>query len=309
MKKSTPYLLSGLVAIILGFSMAGCQKEYDPGVPDVPVVDDSTGTVTGDSIYLDKLFDLYDDGSGIDTQTVLIVKYDSRKRVSEMHDSLRLHPGIEPIRDIYFSYNGNDTVPSKTIFIDTENGTTNYFTDTTYHFYDASGRKIRDSILSGSVYPGGSTYNLSVKRYTYDTNALYGETRYDNFAGNTGFLRDTAILDARGNILSSKKYSIDPTTSVATVASTSLFTYDTHPHPFSKLSCFWYFYNFPIGETLYTEYAGYNNALSQNEVSAGGQTYNLTSTFIYNALGLPVIMNSTYSDGDIDKVIFKYKSL
>jgi hypothetical protein len=287
-------------------TLFSCQKEVDRVVTNPPV---DPPSVTGDSIYLDKIFGLYDDGSGIDTQEVYNVNYDSRKRVTDIHDSLRNHPGIEPVYDFYFSYNGTDTLPSRSIFIDAEDLATNStFIDTVYHFYDASGRKIRDSVINTSSYSGTSNRYLSVVHYSYGNNIMYGETNSNDFNGDISLQRDTAILDAQGNILSSKKYAFDNATSTFSLASSSVFTYDTHPHPFSKLSCFRYFYNFPIGETLFTEYAGFNNTLSQHE-SVAGNTYDFTSVYTYKTNGLPATVQSTYPGGIDDKMIFKYRAL
>lgn len=290
------------LGIFLLFSLAACQKEIsdDSALPPVLHV--------ADSFYLDKIYTLFDNGGGIDTQGITTVKYDNLKRVVSLNDST-----LTPAGPVYFSftgyyYNGADTVPVRSVAI--TDGSAGYIdTITTYFNYDAQNRKLYDSIVrrSTNLAVGMVSIQERVTNYSYASGKIYGQSRSTPIdpAGPTTLTRDTAEINANGDITTNRKYVFDGTNYILNI--TSNFTYDNNPSPFSRLSNFLAHRQFPNGETLVTEYAGYKNILSQNEVIVSpSNTFSPSSIYTYNPNGLP---SSQRVDLFQEQFIFTYKAL
>lgn len=286
--KNLLFVFIGAIALYL----SACQKEYSPSGIDPNPTPTPLPTPSVDSNYLDKLYSLYDDGSGLDTQIISTLHYDANKRVVSIIDSIT--KPLTPWMSYNYYYNGADTIPYKSIFINSENqadpdSVTHYF------FYNTQGQKIKDSVKS--VYSGTSYFK--VQNISYAPGKIYGITDAS---------RDTASLDANGNILLNKHYILSGSTYKLDV--TSIYTYDSHPHPFAKLSNHIAQQQFPNGETLYYEYMGNNNFTLQDETTTISQNYHFMSfvNYTYNAAGFPTKMTGDYGNG-IEVVIFTYKSL
>ena len=297
LKRSLPVLLATLCIYL-----TACQKEIsaDNGLFPVPAAD---------SNYLDKLYDLYDNGAGVDTQEIYTVHYDNLKRVSSISDSLVTATGPEHFESFYYSYNGTDTLPYRSVQVVTESSS--YFDSlSTYHFYDAQKRKSQDSTVE-TYGPMGAAYTVSKRiiAYSYGAGKLYGETAATDItpAGVTFFTRDTADVNSNGDIITNKKYRFNGTGYDLYV--TSNYTYDTHANPFSILSNFLAHRYFPNGETLIFEYMGHNNMLTQNEFTIpSSYNFSVSVNYVYNTAGFPIIEN--YLGPALDeKLIYTYKTL
>ena len=176
---------------------------------------DNNRDTTPDGNYIDKIYSLVDNGTGIDTLIALSVNYDNLKRVTLMTN------GTD--ENWTYFYNGNDMSPYKAVIQSYGGGP-----DTVYFTYNSAGLKIKDSVLQGPNPASIST----VTEYSYETGKIisYAVNNISNFS------KDTATTDANGNILSNwlHRYYTPPVTEYYTVH--SVFTYDNHPHPFSAPS-------------------------------------------------------------------------
>lgn len=301
MKKSDTLLA---VAVIIMFAFSACQKEYDPGPDPNPIVLPSNN----DSIYLDQIYLLYDVGAGLDTQDISRLVYDSRKRVVAVINST-LNTPLETDSILYF-YNGTDTVPWKMeerVFLDP----TGYEYKIDYFFYDAQDRKLKDSSIYYYLPAGGTVSNYTrVFRYSYGTNRTYGEVWQQNSLGTAMELayKDTAIMNINGDIVVSKRYTLTGGNYV--LNTTSSFTYDNHPSPYSKLSMLRAHRYLPNGETILSEYMSFQNIISQQE-STIDPVYNFSQNFVYeyNNIGLPKKVRSDVGTPMEETVYFTYKKL
>jgi len=213
-----------------------------------------------------------------------------------------------------------DTSPSKSVLVSTD-PQDNSFTDTiiSYFTYNTAGQRIADSViekLTDVFNPG--TYKR-IFNYQYANNMIYGvETAtelYNPTGGTEDYTRrDTAQLDAKGNIISSRGKTILNSGVIYTTVSN--ITYDDKPSPFKKLSNFKTFQIFPSGETLPFEMPQNNNRLHTVEATDYGYSiYNYetdyTGKYTYNSNGyLAHIISTDPSDPNItEKAIFVYKML
>lgn len=288
--------------------LSGCQKEMSiengngNGTTTPPI---NTPTTGPDSNYLSRFFYIYADPSGIDTTDNWIYSYDNLKRVTSLVDST---PDLAPIylQEAYrYSYNGTDTVPYKT---------THYYyslvekdTIEIWHYFDAGGKKGRDSFITRSLNTSLSvpTYsvNTDVSRYIYNGNTIFGI----KYSPTTVLATDTATLDANGNLVSNTKLR-----GSQKIISTA--TFDNHPSPFTHLSNFKTFMIFPSGETFLEEFPQQNNLLHMYEVSTGinphlydGDDY--TGHYIYKNNGYPQEILLPNTPTDYFKIAFVYQSL
>ncbi|MEJ7610805.1 MAG: hypothetical protein WKF88_06450 [Ferruginibacter sp.] len=264
---------------------------------------------TTDSNYLDRCFEIYDAGSGIDTQEITVCNYDNAKRViSIIHSDLRF-PSFVYLQTFRYYYAGNDSIPYKTSFLSTEEGG-DYDSITTFHFYDNQHRKIKDSALESKLGGLGSYYYTykAIEQFSYAPGKMYHQNQREQiipFSSNSTS-RDTATLDIRGNIINNKKYFYNGIT--YELSTVSDFTYDNHFNPFAKLSFFKSHSGLPNGETLFFEYLSYNNRITQNEIFLGINSTNVYYNYTYNTAGYPKVCNSLFNGGS-QKTIYTYKTL
>ncbi|MEO6932443.1 MAG: hypothetical protein ABI151_12495, partial [Chitinophagaceae bacterium] len=188
-----------------------------------------------------------------------------------------------------YYYNSNDTLPFKSILYEKELYNNQLSTDsfTTFHYFDNTGRNIKDSVIRQSQ----GNQSTTVKTYTYNTNKIFGyQTYFDPINNYSVERRDTALLDAGNNIIDSKRYGFDSATNSSELNSHSIFTYDTKQSPFSRLSNFKTFGVFTSGETLFRELPQNSNRVTQNELNSlgnggAGNSYGYDYTNIYKANG------------------------
>lgn len=291
------FALFAFAAVVL----SACQKEISDDIPD-PL----EPPVATDSIYLDKMYVLWDEGSGMDTFGMATAYYDNLKRVSAFTTSVTDDNGKDSIR---YYYNGTDTLPYKSLIIYFQNGV--LLTDTVASFfsYDNQGRKIKDSVLRISYSGTDRFVDTRVTKTSYSGSQMFGETVWTDAAPSTTIFRDTAILNASGDIITNKKYRKDGASFV--LATTSDFTYDNHPSPFARMSNIQAHRMFPNGETIEFEYLSYQNVITQNEETVFPAPYDFSQSFTheYNATGL--VKRSLFEVGTVDeeRILYTYKSL
>ncbi len=290
-----------LVITILVSSLQSCQKEVIDDAITIP------NPLTGDSNYLDKMFSLYDAGTGIDTQEVATFTYDSRKRIVKWITTDFLTNDIYSQFEYY--YTGNDSIPYKSVILDYDASSTTPDTVTTYHSFDASLRNLKDSTVISRQ--GGTYIQLFITDYSYDTGKKFGFSKNIQVVPSPDiiFTKDTALVDGSGNIISSKRY-VDNGSGYEFYG-TSAYTYDTRINPFARQWINKAHQRFPIGETLFEEYMPVNNITSQLEyiISAGpAPSVNFTTGYTYTSNGLPAV--AVMTDGiDTVKTILTYKPL
>ena len=304
------YPLSTLLLIItVFFVLNSCQKEYSIDNGNIII---TPPPIIPDSSYLSKIYSIYYDASGRDSSS-RTYSYDNLKRVIAMTDSLTDPAATNPFNAFVYYYNGNDTLPYKTrLYVNDFS-----YTDTTitYHFYNNLGRKIKDSALrSYNTFPIINYYkDTIVSSYSYAPGKIYGITNYSSGSSASASYKDTASVDARGNLLSNKRYRLvaGPPASYELYV-TSNITYNNGLSPFAKLSNFKSYIVFPFGETFYNEFAQNNNITQIDEytIFGPGSVYHYIENFTnytYNANGYPKEI-FTLTPTDSTRLIFKYRA-
>lgn len=301
-------LLSAVV-LSLAIFLFSCQKEVTSDGNSSNNNNPTNNLI--DSNYIDKIYQVDMTGGAYDTVGIWLYNYDNLKRVQSM-----VLQSIDPtvtdgITYSYF-YNNQDTLPYKSVSVETSNGVAN--TITHFHFWDGNGNNLQDS----SIYTNNGARYYVVRSYSYGTNMVYG-SQYASFSGPVINLtqKDTAVTDSYGNISSSKKYHFNSLTNNWELTSTTNYTHDVHTSPFSMLSNFKSFGVFPSGETLYYELPGVNNYTNQIEVNSIETGNPNTNTHTYNNTYntknqlKEVLIHSTYSSStpEDSKLIFTYKHL
>lgn len=306
--KTQPIFIAAMFLIML----QSCQKELSlenglPGTPTVPT--------TIDSNYLSKILYLaVVNGVPTDTAVYWVYTYDNLKRVTSVIDSSNTP---SPNKYFYY-YTGTDTMPYKSVLY--QNQVAHDFdTIISYHYFDNVRRKLKDSIIfSYADFSSGYNSGYRIQNYSYGNNRIYGFKQTYNFNGSTPDYRDTATLDARGNIIDNKRYRFDSFTNTWELDATSTFTFDTNPSPFSNLSNFKTYAVFPSGETLFFELPFKNNKVSQHEHhsfgpgQSGGVFVDWDYINIYKPNGFlkdVLIYDLPPVPGNYLKLIFIYKAL
>ena len=297
-----------LSLLILLFSTS-CQKEV---ASNSNSNSDSSNNNILDSNYLDKIYQVYMTGGAYDTVGVWVYNYDNLKRLTSMVLQ-SIDPSISDGVSYQYFYDNSDTLPYKTVSIETSNNTAN--TIIHFHFWDGSGRNLQDS----SLFTNGVVSYYLVRSYSYGNNMIMGLQHTDLSAGPLINLtqKDTATTDIYGNILQSKKYVFNTINNNWELSSTTSYTNDGKRSPFSFLSSYKTFRVFPSGETLYYELPVFYNSTSQTETNSiqtgNPNTNNFTNTNLYNSNNqLSVVtINATYSSStpETTRLIFTYKSL
>jgi hypothetical protein len=301
LKKNTQ--LKKTIKLFLPFitlcTIISCQKEVDDfgAVVNPP-------TPTNDSIYLDKIYELYDDGSGLDTQSILTVNYDVQKRISgwQVND-----PGGTPFISYNYYYNGSDSIPNKSLFIEFNNSVQD--STTTFHTYDASGRNLRDSSFYNFISYGNTGY--STFDYTYNADKRFGTGKrvYLQPTPTSVNYLDTITIDGNGNFLSSMRYS-DYNNGTMQLSSQANYTYDNKASPFSRQHIYKAHQFSPNGETLFYEYISYSNIVShlENNIILGSTPFDDDYSYTYNSNNLPVKATIVYGT-DTTFMYYTYKPL
>ena len=310
-----------LIIVLPLVSLYSCQKEISSENGIAPVV-----PLTIDSNYLSKIYAFDINGSSADTVEVVTYNYDNLKRVTSVVDSSKnLYNATQ--QSYFYFYNNSDTLPYKSVRYqvsaeDPALTQLTYDTIISYHLYDNAGRNLKDSgIHSNSSILNGYYSTYTVKQYSYALNRIYGYASSNPISVPYSFVspdeKDTAVLDALGNIIDNKIYRYNSYTSLWELSITSAFTYDTKASPFSRLSNFKTFGVFPNGETFYGELPQKTNRVTQNEHhsfsnGAPGVHFDYSYFNSYNANGL-VKGISVYDQPPnptmYSKIILVYKAL
>ncbi len=291
-------VLISALAIFSILVLQSCQKELtaDTGNTNPP-----TGIT--DSSYLSKIYYVEVNGALTDTGNRLTYSYDNLKRVTAIRGiPNNLYDVIQISYDYY--YNGSDTLPfrSRRIYVSANDpAQTQFRYDTTiaWHYYDNTGRNIKDSMINSvadASTPVPYYSVLELRTYSYGSGKIYGFRTYTGInVPNPSYVypdqKDTALLDALGNITNSKSYRYNSSSTLYELEVVSDFTYDAKQSPFSKLSNFKTFGIFPNGETFYSELPQNTNRVTQNELHSfsgggGGIHYDYSYTNSYNTNGL-----------------------
>lgn len=300
MKSIHTAFLMGLVSLAV---FSSCQKEISESNNILPgTITTPTNTVLTDSNYLDKIYIISGGVSSSDTQNIITFHYDSHKRVISMNDSVATLTGPGFFINNSYSYAGNDTVPYLSVW-ERNVGLSSPDSFITYHFYDASGRNLKDSSLYSAVAPDDYVVN-----YSYSPGKIYGQTM-ENSTGTPYYTRDTAIVDADGDILSNKISALIGGSWTGAISAS--FSYDTHKSPFFKLSNFKAQQPFPgtyedDDTTLYA-HMPVKNITNQTGTYLSG-TVSITASYLYNTSGLPTRENRSVN-GNSEIIIYTYKHL
>ena len=246
--------------------------------------------------YIDKIYSLWDDGTGMDTMAILTVNYDNLKRVVSMSDNFS--------EDWKYVYSGNDMKPSKATI-----GSYGSLPDTFFYSYNSDGLKTKDSVRTYNS--PSDPQRVLVEEYSYQPGRIITITREIVTDPDMNFVKmDTATLDASGNITQnrSSRFSGNPLSYLNSINSS--FTYDNRPHPFSAMNIFNSNRNLPFGETFALEMFTPNNRLTQIEIETGstGSDYQVNYSYEYNADGFPTKIITNHF-GETEITLITYKSL
>lgn len=308
--KSLVKLLCGIFVLMIVFS--SCQKEIS--ADDFDPIDPPAAN---DSIYLNKAYFLTDLGTGMDTVVTATLQYDSRKRIVSWTDSTTADNNDEPYTISYqYFYNGNDTVPYKVISLWDDLLTADDYDSTIAFFtYDANGRKLKDSVVYHEYSGGAGSSSLQLTNYTYAAGKMYGETKTETLTPSSfiEMRRDSATLNAAGDIVQNKSYLLDGGS--YELAETMNLTYDTKISPFTYLTSYAAHKSFPYQMLELFDHVAKANILTENSTTIlpNPGTFTRTSTYQYNNRQLPVKVTSIVNQGTPDQenfqVIFTYKKL
>ena len=212
------------------FGFISCQKEVSFEAPD--------GTAPNavnslDSNYLSKVYVIDTSGLVNDTSYTISYLYDNMHRhVKEIYRYLNVSPGDPDSSIKIYRYNASDTVPFRT----SQYGYAQASTDTaeSYHFYNFAGQKIKDSTAYSIT---SSSLNYDVHYYSYATNKIMGSSILVDISS-TQLFRDTAILDAAGNIIQLKESSTNNSSGTIQPFFKLTSVLDNKQNPLAKLSSF-----------------------------------------------------------------------
>ena len=272
-------LLASLMVLLF---LGSCQEEledFDPPVSNTP-----------DSNYLYKVYNKDSSAAGVSTIEVFTYEYDATGRVKVYTDSL----SGNIVRYYQYYYQGNDTLPYRSLLYDYSvfgpANPTAIDTFNTFFVYDASGRKVYDSVIAKFIIsltpPNVFDTVTRVSTYQYAGNFIYGDNIHRTTAGNISYhYRDTAQTDGNGNIVSSKHY--DHLSGSSMPERSYTVTYDNNPCSFGRASNFRTFPVFPQG--YLTEHQSKNNRLKITETSSGPPVVDdFTGNYLYNNRSYPV---------------------
>ncbi|RYZ99552.1 MAG: hypothetical protein EOP47_16485 [Sphingobacteriaceae bacterium] len=297
MNSFTKLIITLLVASV-GFS--SCQKDF--------TIDDQldpVDTVAGDSNYLDRFYYLEETSGGLDTMWGYYFKYDSLKRVSELHYNEEFPVNSFELEKKY-SYHNSDTIPYKMEEFD---GPTDIYPEEYYFTFDSQQRISKDSIRHYNN--SGDLDRLEIINYSYATGEIYAHTKITEYflpIPDEYIEHDTATLNSFGDILTHKKYREQGSVSVLHL--TSEFTYGTQSGPFAKSSIFKAHHLLPMGETFIDDLMTHKNLLTQLEQDENGTATmdEAYTDYQYNAAGL--VKEFKTGDAGFRQVIrFFYKNL
>lgn len=279
-------------------SLISCQKDY---IPDGVTIDSLPPASGNDSTYLSR-FHLVDTDPTYYDSFSTILDYDANKRVTNYVDSQysgtqSSNAMLTNIDKSTFTYSGNATQPSQMVNIYADVPQTGLDTTTTYYYYNSAGDKVKDSTIEVQHSSGSYTLIRVVNTYTRSGTKIYGlqnSTESDGISiTNSSIEKDTATLDANGNVLSNRKL---VTSTIGNYTINSTLTYDNKINPFARLGINKIFPVFPNGGTDATSIMAKNNLLTTNEFVTypGGNytgTLDYTGKYTYRSDNYPLLIN------------------
>ncbi len=292
--KLLPVILIAAISIVL-FS---CKKEAK--------VNNSNIVPVNDSIYLHKIYTLYDSGTGLDTLYIITYSYDNLHRLSGGAAVVNNGAGYVPYGSLEVYYNGNDTLPVQMI---SYSGSTTY-TDTviSFHTYDAAGNKIKDSIIKSSLHQAVYSLKNTAVNYSYAPGKIYGYSIENDLFPVPAqlIIKDTASLDANNNIIDDIRYNVTGTTEDLSLISN--FTFDDHPGPYMKVNALRTLRQFPEASNILN--ISFNNPVTENynKLLPTPENINSTITYQYNANDFPYVADMIYN-GTLYRYVYAYTSL
>ncbi|RYZ99553.1 MAG: hypothetical protein EOP47_16490 [Sphingobacteriaceae bacterium] len=295
-------------------ALTACQKDFTIDDELDPPVDPPTTAV--DSNFLFKIYNIDSTASGSDTTGWYTYEYDALKRVIKITDSFPdMGTNVMYSLELLY-YNGSDTLPSRSVYYDFEevlagSGPTQIDTFTRFFTYNAQGKLVSDSGISNRAPISGAPVQTEVYKYQYPTNKIYAQFWNRNHAGTLiEYKEDTALLNASGQVVSSKGYKFSSGSPVQYITVT--ISYDDKINPFSKLSSFQTLEVVPNGSTYSGEIQSANNILKSEQTGDYGNFVNdYTGKYRYNAKNYPIALvdEDPTTTGVYFKQSFLYKAL
>ncbi|MFT3981976.1 MAG: hypothetical protein QM687_16030 [Ferruginibacter sp.] len=285
------------ITCILCVCLSSCQREFD--------IEDDPGTeppVSTSSVFLDKLYYI-DSIAGVkDTFRIVSYIYDAQKRVVKIIDSSDVGPAgaLATEKTFEYNYNGSDSIPYKSLYqkYSWSSPTPAIDSQTTFHYYDASLNRIKDSI---SDYSSNGTGDWFVQQYVHNSNSIY--TRQEL---SPGVFDTVAIswLDARGNITLGE---LEPD-------GTFQYQFDANPSPFARLSNFRALeMSVSIESTTDFYLIKNSNNITKNmdlmPSESYSNTWDLTGDYSYRTDGYPDRIRDEYDTNEFEIIAFRYKTL
>lgn len=280
-----------------------CQKEFtQEEVPPNPLLPDSN--------YLSTMYVIDISASTQDTVSKFVYTYDSQRRVVRfLESSFYPFSTDTAYRDFHYFYHNNDTLPYRLVFLSNDGGLSPGLDTSmqTYFYYDAAGKRVKDSIIGSSVISFGFS---GVANYIYQGDKIIchkTDSIFDVSSGTWSYEvnKDTATV-LNSNLIKNSYWSDN------SYHTETDFTYDNHPSPFAKLSNFKTWAMMNIEEIYFYEIPQKNNIikLKTNEYFNGMLTdvyeSDFSGSFLYNAAGYPLQMVDAIAN---EKIIFVYRSL
>jgi hypothetical protein len=208
--------------------LSACQKEVS--------TDTSTPSDIKDSTFLDYIYDLEKDPitNNFDTTYKQTYYYDNNKRVIKIYENFYSATTVNHYIETSFFYSSNDTIPYKSIVNEKSSALPDQSVSERFHFYNAQGKKIKDSILEISAFNSDTI----VSSYTYGNNSINKITVFKQLGGFQYIAKDSAIINSLGNVINARNFSVltDPNFTVPQFYRETNYTYDNKSNPYYKLS-------------------------------------------------------------------------
>ncbi|MBC7937856.1 MAG: hypothetical protein H7Y86_21120 [Rhizobacter sp.] len=286
---------------VLNIAFISCQKDFTVEEEIDPPV------IVNDSNYLDKVYHVFSNGTVSDTFITQLYQYDANKRVTAIDvtevPSL-LHPGfIYNTRQKWlFQYNGTQLLPLETQYILDLVAPSSSSADTihTYHFFNAAGKKTRDSVVAENhsiTAASGEYFTIEklVTNYTYAGNNVYALSNstithiIPAQPDETYALRDTIVTDSRGNAVSWLNYYVG----FDTPLNDEFYAYESSVSPMQKLNINKALPLAAVDTTIYPVTQTYNNRIRSTwrNIGSPDQFQDLAGKYILNAAGFPAQIN------------------
>jgi len=306
-----------IIVIFVSF-LSSCQKDLRDSNTAPTII---TGS---DSIYLDTVY-YADIRFGVtDTLEIYSYIYDIYKRLT-LAKWVPAKPSVyfSDSGSVYFYYISSDTLPYKTEIIRSFDLNRTFDTSTIFHFYDLSGKLIKDSTLLSANQPfaGWKSNGVSITLYSYIANLVLCQNTSDYIYNQPPYSRnyaekDTSFISSEGNIIKTVFYNSN--TGTFKKYQERVITYDNNPISYLNSNIF------NSLSSVYGHYSEYlppadgrksnNNPISLTIVDYDtlGNIHSINSenhTYTYYDNGFP--KTSSYEDpywqGRIIKYFYKYK--